>query len=230
MIWYNFGPIRTLGSIVSRQTLRSLTETLKGPGSFTDSKFRNQKVNEVTFQFSILVFFGEEFKLCWCVQVWVSGKNICWMRTKPSLVWLLGELCLVAKIITKIWIWCVYDRKSTDNDNDVWNDNDHGDFGNVDDNDDKKHTNISPPLPPPPPMILAMPEDKRNFDIKNNYFVFPQINVLPLLSPRGKPNLTSVYPPFSSVITLPKVRPIDVKLDWIGAIKQSLEVSLDHSP
>ena len=35
MIWCNFGPIRTSGSIVSTLTLHSLTDTLKGPGSFT---------------------------------------------------------------------------------------------------------------------------------------------------------------------------------------------------
>ena len=34
MIWYDFGPIRTSGSIVSTLTLHSLTGTLKGPGSF----------------------------------------------------------------------------------------------------------------------------------------------------------------------------------------------------
>ena len=34
MIWYDFGPIRTSGSIVSTQTLHSLTETMKGPGPF----------------------------------------------------------------------------------------------------------------------------------------------------------------------------------------------------
>ena len=34
MIWYDFGPIRTSGSIVSTQSLHSLTETLKDPGSF----------------------------------------------------------------------------------------------------------------------------------------------------------------------------------------------------
>ena len=32
------------------------------------------------------------------------------------------------------------------------------------------------------------------------------------------------------LIALPEVRPMDVKSDWIGAIKQSLEGSLDHSP
>ena len=35
MIWYDFGPIRTSGSIVSTLTLHSLTGTLKGPGPFT---------------------------------------------------------------------------------------------------------------------------------------------------------------------------------------------------
>ena len=34
MIWYDFGPIRKSGSIVSTLTLHSLTGTLKGPGSF----------------------------------------------------------------------------------------------------------------------------------------------------------------------------------------------------
>ena len=34
MIWYNFGPIRTSGSIVSMLTLHSLTGTLKGPSYF----------------------------------------------------------------------------------------------------------------------------------------------------------------------------------------------------
>ena len=34
MIWYDFGPIRTSGSIVSTLTLHSLTGTLKGPGPF----------------------------------------------------------------------------------------------------------------------------------------------------------------------------------------------------
>ena len=34
MIWYDFGPIRTSGSIVSTLTLHSLTGTLKDPGSF----------------------------------------------------------------------------------------------------------------------------------------------------------------------------------------------------
>ena len=34
MIWFDFGPIRTSGSIVSTLTLHSLTGTLKGPGSF----------------------------------------------------------------------------------------------------------------------------------------------------------------------------------------------------
>ena len=34
MIWYDFGPIRKSGSIVSTLTLHSLTGTLKGPGPF----------------------------------------------------------------------------------------------------------------------------------------------------------------------------------------------------
>ena len=37
MIWYDFGPIRKSGSIVSTLTLHSLTGTLKGPGSFQDA-------------------------------------------------------------------------------------------------------------------------------------------------------------------------------------------------
>ena len=37
MIWYDFGPIRTSGSIVSTLTLHSLTGTLKGPGPFVIS-------------------------------------------------------------------------------------------------------------------------------------------------------------------------------------------------
>ena len=34
MLWCDFGPIRTSGSIVSNLTLHSLTGTMKGPGSF----------------------------------------------------------------------------------------------------------------------------------------------------------------------------------------------------
>ena len=39
MIWYDFGPIRKSGSIVSTLTLHSLTGTLKGPGSFGEIHF-----------------------------------------------------------------------------------------------------------------------------------------------------------------------------------------------
>ena len=35
---------------------------------------------------------------------------------------------------------------------------------------------------------------------------------------------------FFNGITLPEARPMDVEPDWLGAIKQSLEGSSDHSP
>ena len=35
---------------------------------------------------------------------------------------------------------------------------------------------------------------------------------------------------FFNGITLPEARPMDVETDWLGAIKQSLEGSSDHSP
>ena len=50
MIWYDFGPIRTSGSIVSTLTLHSLTGTLKGPGSFV-----------ILSDFQIITTFNQSF-------------------------------------------------------------------------------------------------------------------------------------------------------------------------
>ena len=36
-------------------------------------------------------------------------------------------------------MFCAYDRKNTDDNNDGWNDNYDGDDGNFDDTDDKNH-------------------------------------------------------------------------------------------
>ena len=84
----------------------------RGRGVCKDGEIEEDQLQTLQMwliRLSELVCLGEQFKLCWCVQVWVSGKNICWMRTKPSLVWLLGEVCSVVKIITKIWIYGNFD-------------------------------------------------------------------------------------------------------------------------
>ena len=55
IIWYDFGPIRTSGSIVSRQTLHSLTGTLKGPGSFVSLGSRLAFILTVTLIHSTML-------------------------------------------------------------------------------------------------------------------------------------------------------------------------------
>ena len=85
MIWFDFGPIRTSGSIVSTLTLHSLTGTLKGPGSFgkwkaeivygyfqVKSSWNN--IGKLTGRSQISVMLG----ICWtgAWQLAIGGKSM----------------------------------------------------------------------------------------------------------------------------------------------------------
>ena len=107
MIWYDFGPIRTSGSIVSTLTLHSLTETLKGPGSFDEQhKFSITGANVILTSLN-----QREDYNSWTVPNHLKMQGV--YRTQVSLgsdLWVRLWVTIVTEWVTFLkiqlmWLW-----------------------------------------------------------------------------------------------------------------------------
>ena len=109
MIWYDFGPIRTSGSIVSTLTLHSLTETLKGPGSFDEQhKFSITGANVILTSLN-----QREDYNSWTVPNHLKMQGV--YRTQVSLgsdLWVRLWVTIVTEWVTFLkiqlmWLWLI---------------------------------------------------------------------------------------------------------------------------